>query len=48
MWSFFINAIGVANALAYRGKIAEEPRYVTSQAGGAGFAGFADALFAAK
>ena len=48
MWSFFKNAIGIANALAYRGKIAGPPRYVTSQAGGAGFAEFASALLAAK
>ena len=48
MWSFFTNGIGVANALAYRGQIADAPRYVTSQAGGAGFAELADALLAAK
>jgi len=48
MWSFFTNGIGVANARAFKGRLAAEPRYVTSQAGGAGFAEFAHALIAAK
>ena len=48
MRSFFTNTIGIANAMAYRGKIAGALRYVTSQEGGTGFAEFADALLAAK
>ena len=48
MRSFFTNTIGIANAMAYQGKIAGALRYVTSQEGSTGFAEFADALLAAK
>jgi HAD superfamily hydrolase (TIGR01484 family) len=48
MFGFFPNAVGVANVLRYRGRIAAEPRWVTRREGGQGFIELADALLAAR
>jgi hydroxymethylpyrimidine pyrophosphatase-like HAD family hydrolase len=48
MFGFFPNAVGVANVLRYRGRIAAEPRWVTRAEGGQGFIELADALLAAR
>jgi hydroxymethylpyrimidine pyrophosphatase-like HAD family hydrolase len=48
MFGFFPNAVGVANVLRYRGRIAAEPRWVTQDEGGQGFIELADALLAAR
>ena len=48
MFGFFPNAIGVANVLKYRGRIAAEPAWVTASPGGAGFAEVADMLLRAR
>src|SRR5262245_16326660 len=48
MFGFFPNAIGVANVLKYRGRIATEPAWVTASPGGAGFAEVADMLLRAR
>ncbi len=44
MWRYFKNSIGVANALAYKGRLAAEPKYVTTRESGAGFMELAEAL----
>ena len=44
MFGFFPNAVGVANVLRYRDRLAAEPTWVTARAGGAGFAELADLL----
>ena len=48
MFAFFPNAVGVANVLRYRGRLAAEPRWVTKGKGGQGFVELADALLAAR
>ncbi len=48
MFGFFPNAVGVANVLRYRGRIAAEPRWVTQSESGRGFIELADALLAAR
>ncbi len=44
MFSFFPNAVGVANVAEFAGKMDAEPAWITSQPGGFGFAELADAL----
>jgi len=48
MFGFFDNAVGVANVRAFAGRLAAEPRWVTTAAGGAGFAELAAALLAVR
>ena len=48
MFAFFPHSIGVANVREFAGRLAHEPRYVTSAAGGAGFREAADFLLAAR
>ena len=48
MFGFFGNSVGVANVLAFAGRIEAEPTYVTPSPGGDGFAELADALLAAR
>jgi len=48
MFAFFPHSVGVANIRAFAGRLAHEPRYVTSAAGGAGFCEVADCLLAAR
>ena len=48
MFACFPNAVGVANVLAYRGRLTAEPRWVTRGKGGQGFIELADALLAAR
>jgi len=44
MWRYFKNGIGVASALAYKGRLAAEPKYVTVRKSGDGFVELAEAL----
>ena len=48
MFAFFPNAVGVANVLDYRGRLAAEPHWVTRGKGGQGFLEVAEALLAAR
>jgi len=48
MFEFFPHSIGVANIREFAGRLAHEPRYVTTAAGGAGFREVADFLLAAR
>jgi HAD superfamily hydrolase (TIGR01484 family) len=48
MFAFFPHSIGVANIREFAGRLAHEPRYVTSAASGAGFCEVADFLLAAR
>lgn len=48
MFAHFPNAVGVANVLAFRLRLAAMPRWVTSAPGGRGFAEVADLLIAAR
>lgn len=48
MFAFFPHAVGVANVRDFAGRLANEPSYVTSAAGGAGFRELADFLIAAR
>lgn len=48
MFAFFPNAIGVANVMAFRGRLAAEPHWVTNAKGGQGFLEVAEALLAAR
>ncbi|WP_374445720.1 HAD family hydrolase [Stella sp.] len=48
MFGFFQNSVGVANVLAFAGRIEAEPAYVTPSTGGDGFAELAEALLAAR
>jgi 3-deoxy-D-manno-octulosonate 8-phosphate phosphatase KdsC-like HAD superfamily phosphatase len=48
MFAFFPHSVGVANIREFAGRLAHEPRYVTSAAGGAGFREVADFLLAAR
>jgi HAD superfamily hydrolase (TIGR01484 family) len=48
MFAFFPNAVGVANVLDYRGRLAAEPHWVTRGKGGQGFLEVAEALLSAR
>ena len=48
MFAFFPYSIGVANIREFTGRLAHEPRFVTSAAGGAGFREVTDFLLAAR
>jgi len=48
MFSYFPNSVGVANVIAFAGRMAAEPSYVASGAGALGFAEVADAVLAAR
>lgn len=48
MFGFFPNACGVANVLAFRGRIDAEPAYVAAREGGYGFVEVADRILAAR
>ena len=48
MFAFFPHSIGVANIREFAGRLAHEPRYVTTAAGSAGFREVADLLLAAR
>ena len=48
MFAYFPHSVGVANIREFAGRLAHEPRYVTSAAGGAGFREVADFLLAAR
>ncbi|MGQ0663677.1 MAG: HAD-IIB family hydrolase [Pseudomonadota bacterium] len=48
MFAFFPLAIGVANVLDFRGRLACEPVYITAAPGGEGFVEAADALLSAR
>ncbi len=47
MFKFFENSIGVANVADFFGQITDEPRYITKNPGGRGFAEFVDHLLGA-
>ncbi|MGI9334289.1 MAG: HAD-IIB family hydrolase [Gammaproteobacteria bacterium] len=47
MFGFFTHSVGVANVRAFAGRLQAEPAYVTSGAGGEGFAELADWLLSA-
>jgi HAD superfamily hydrolase (TIGR01484 family) len=44
MFEFFPHSVGVANILAFKGKIAHEPAWITQKEGGFGFAEMVDEL----
>jgi len=46
MFEYFPHAIGVANIREFAGRLAHEPKYVTTAAGGAGFCEVAELLLA--
>ncbi|WP_144864950.1 HAD-IIB family hydrolase [Mesorhizobium sp. J18] len=48
MFGFFENSIGVANFADFREMVATQPKWITHQAGGAGFAEVADAILRAR
>jgi HAD superfamily hydrolase (TIGR01484 family) len=48
MFAFFPHSIGVANIRDFAGRLAHEPRYVTTAASGAGFCELADLVLAAR
>jgi HAD superfamily hydrolase (TIGR01484 family) len=48
MFAFFPHSVGVANVRDFAGRLAHEPRYVTSAAGGAGFRELADFILAIR
>ena len=48
MFAFFPHSIGVANVREFAGRLANEPRYVTASAAGAGFREVADFLLAVR
>lgn len=48
MFAFFPHSVGVANIREFAGRLAHEPRYVTSAVGGAGFRELAELLLAAR
>jgi HAD superfamily hydrolase (TIGR01484 family) len=48
MFGFFENSIAVANFACFRDQVAEQPKWITHAAGGAGFAEVADAVLDAK
>ena len=44
MFSYFTNAVGVANIRRFEGKMAHLPAWITNREGGYGFAEMVDAL----
>jgi hypothetical protein len=46
MFAFFDHSVGVANVARFKGTLEAEPKYVTREAAGAGFAELADHLLA--
>jgi HAD superfamily hydrolase (TIGR01484 family) len=48
MFGYFENSIAVANFAKFRDEVAEQPKWITRKAGGAGFAEVAEALLQAK
>jgi HAD superfamily hydrolase (TIGR01484 family) len=48
MFGFFPNACGVANVIAFRGRMEAEPAFVASKTGGHGFVEVADRLLSAR
>lgn len=48
MFGFFPNACGVANVLAFRGRIDAEPAYVAAREGGHGFVEVANRILDAR
>lgn len=48
MFGFFPNSCGVANVLDFAGQLEAEPRWITTQKGGAGFVEIADVLLRAR
>jgi HAD superfamily hydrolase (TIGR01484 family) len=48
MFGFFPNAVGVANVLLHRDRLAAEPAWLTAGSGGEGFAEFVDLLLAVR
>jgi HAD superfamily hydrolase (TIGR01484 family) len=48
MFAYFPHSIGVANVREFSGRLAHEPRYVTSAASGAGFCELVDFLLNAR
>lgn len=48
MFEFYPHSIGVANIREFAGRLAHEPKYVTTASGGAGFREVADCLLAVR
>ena len=48
MFAFFAHSVGVANIREFAGRLAHEPRYVTTAASGAGFCEVVDCILAAR
>jgi len=48
MFGYFPHSVGVANVREFTGRLAHEPKYVTTAAAGAGFVELADFLLAAR
>ncbi len=48
MFSFFRNSVGVANVRRFAGHLASQPRYITREESGAGFAELVSHLLAAR
>jgi hypothetical protein len=48
MFSYFLNAVGVANVRRFLSSLRNPPRWVTRAEGGVGFAELADALLEAR
>jgi hypothetical protein len=46
MFGFFTRSVAVANVARFAGRLAAEPKYVTRQAAGAGFAELVEHLLA--
>jgi hydroxymethylpyrimidine pyrophosphatase-like HAD family hydrolase len=48
LFAFFPHSVGVANVRDFAGRLAHEPKYVTTASAGAGFREVADFLLAAR
>ena len=48
MFAFFPHSVGVANILDFKGKLSAEPTWITSKAGGLGFAEMAALILASR
>jgi HAD superfamily hydrolase (TIGR01484 family) len=48
MFGYFSNSVGVANVREFAGRLAHEPKYVTSAASGAGFCELVECILAAR
>ncbi|HET9405095.1 MAG TPA: HAD family hydrolase, partial [Burkholderiales bacterium] len=48
MFAFFPHAVGVANVREFAGRLAHEPKYVTTASSGAGFCELADFLLSCR